>query len=71
MALKLKALKSIGMSNSENPDTYVEQKSDDEVLAEIESLAEEKVRFAEWKRVDVEKKRENFQKNANCYRREN
>lgn len=56
MALKLKALKSIGMSNSENPDTYVEQKSDDEVLAEIESLAEEKVRFAEWKRVDVEKK---------------
>lgn len=56
MVLKLKALKNIGVSNSENLDTNVEQKSDDEVKAEIESLAEEKVRFAGWKRVDVAKK---------------
>lgn len=55
MVLKLKALKKIGMSTSQNPDTYVEQKSDDEILGEIENLAEEKIKFAEWKRVEVEK----------------
>lgn len=36
MVLKLKALKTIGMPTSENPDTYVGQKSDDEIFGDIE-----------------------------------
>lgn len=55
MVLKLIALKTIGMPTTENPDTYVEQKSDDEILSDIEKLAEENIKFAEWKRVEVER----------------
>lgn len=47
--LKLKALKTIGMPTTENPFTYVEQKSADVILSDIENLAEEKIKFAEWK----------------------
>lgn len=47
MVHKLKALKTIGITTLENPDTYVELKSDDEILNDIENLAEEKINFAE------------------------
>lgn len=60
MVLKLKALKNIGIPTSENPDSYIEQQADDKILAEIENLAEGKVKFAEWKRVEVEKKGKTF-----------
>lgn len=56
MVLKLKALKTLGISASENPDTYVELKSDNEILLEIESVQEENIIYSEWKRVEVEKK---------------
>lgn len=62
MVLKLKALKTIGMLTSENPDTYVGQKSDDEIFGDIENLAEEKIKFAEWKRVEVEKEGRTFKR---------
>lgn len=62
MVLKLKALKTIGMPTTENPDTYVEQKSDDEILSDIENLAEENIKFAEWKRVEVERKGRTFKR---------
>lgn len=50
------------MPTTENPDTYVEQKSDDEILSDIENLAEENIKFAEWKRVEVERKGRTFKR---------
>lgn len=47
MVHKLKALKTIGITTLENPYTYVELKSDDEILNDIENLAEERINFAE------------------------
>lgn len=47
MVHKLKALKTIGITTLENPDTYVELKSDNEILNDIENLAEEKINVAE------------------------
>lgn len=41
------------MYSLENPDNYIEQKSDDEILGEIENLAEEKIKFPELKRVET------------------
>lgn len=42
------------MSSLENLDNYIEQlKSDDEIHGEIVNLAEEKIKFPEWKRVET------------------
>lgn len=42
------------MSSLENLDNYIEQlKSDDEIHGEIVNLAEEKIKFSEWKRVET------------------
>lgn len=39
------------MYSLENPDNYIEQKSDDEILGEIENLAGEKIKFPELRHV--------------------
>ncbi|KAL3871849.1 hypothetical protein ACJMK2_039821 [Sinanodonta woodiana] len=62
MVLKLKALTSLGIPTSETPDVYVEQRSDEEIGEGIVSISEEKIKFSERKRVDVEKKGKFFKR---------
>jgi hypothetical protein len=37
----------LGIPTSENPDVYVEQRSDEEIVEGIESISEEKIKFSE------------------------
>jgi hypothetical protein len=65
MILKFKWLKTMGMQTSESPDAFIEQMSDDQIIAEIQNLADEKIKFSEWKRVEVEKRGKTFKRMQN------
>ncbi|CAC5426436.1 unnamed protein product [Mytilus coruscus] len=55
MALKVRTLKALNVTTTSNPDQLIRQMTDDEVLEKITQLEDEKIKYSEWKRVDVEK----------------
>ncbi|VDH99569.1 Hypothetical predicted protein [Mytilus galloprovincialis] len=56
MALKVRTLKALNITTTSNPDQLIRQMTDEEVLAKITELEDEKIKYSEWKRVDVEEK---------------
>ncbi|CAC5394558.1 unnamed protein product [Mytilus coruscus] len=56
MALKVRTLKALTVTTTSNPDQLIRQMTDDEVLEKITQLEDEKIKYSEWKRVDVEEK---------------
>ena len=56
MALKVKALKIVEATTTNNPDTLIRQNTDDEIIRKINECDTENVRYSEWKRKEVEHK---------------
>ena len=54
MALKVKALKTVGATTTNNPDTLIRQNTDDEIIKNISDCDSETIRYSEWKRKEVE-----------------
>ena len=52
MALKLKAMKSLGLPVVENPDEFIRRHTDDEVDDLLSSLQPDVIQFEEWARVE-------------------
>ena len=53
MTLKLKTLKSLGITTMSNPDTYIHTMPDESTAEKLEEVDETTIRYSEWKRVDV------------------
>ncbi|KAJ8301685.1 hypothetical protein KUTeg_020672 [Tegillarca granosa] len=56
MALKVKALNSVGIITTYHPDTLIKQHSDVEILRKIRDYTGNNIKYSEWKRKDVEQK---------------
>ncbi|WAR18386.1 hypothetical protein MAR_000224 [Mya arenaria] len=56
IALKVKGLKNVGAITTENPDQMVRQYSDDEIVDRILNCNTDTIKFAQWKRKEVEHK---------------
>ena len=54
MALKVKALKTVGATTTNNPDTLIRQNTDDEIIKNISDCDSETIRYSEWTRKEVE-----------------
>ena len=54
MSLKLKALKDLKIVTTTNPDTFVKNLNEADIIQKIANLACEKISFQVWKNVIVE-----------------
>ena len=56
MALKVKALRSMKITNETTPDAYIKHGTNDKLLADIEKSGHSNIKYCEWQRVEVEHK---------------
>lgn len=56
MALRVKGLRSTGISNTTTPDSYIRQATDEELLSQIELHDSTSVKYTEWQRLELERK---------------
>lgn len=56
MTLKVKGLKSVGVTATESPDVLISQNTDDEILRNIDNCSSDTIKFSQWKRKEVEHK---------------
>jgi hypothetical protein len=56
MSLKVKGLKSVGVSTTENPDTLISNNSDEEIIQKLRDCPSDTIKYTQWKRKEVEHK---------------
>ena len=62
MVLKCKSLRENKVLSLENPDSVINNMSDSEILGKVDNIAEERIKYSEWRRVTVEKKGRSFKR---------
>ena len=56
IALKARGLKSVGVTNTDNPDMLIRLDTVEEIIQRIKDCSEAAINFSEWKRKEVNHK---------------